>query len=78
MTHRPTLTCPFHGWTFRNDGTLLTVKDPDDAGYPEGLNTEGSHNFTKVARFDSYRGFRFGSLNPDVSTLQEHLVTRRR
>ena len=32
--NRMTLTCPFHGWTFRNDGTLLKVKDPDGAGYP--------------------------------------------
>jgi len=71
--NRTTLTCPFHGWTFRNDGTLLKVKDPDDAGYPEQFNTNGSHNLTKVARFDSYRGFLFGSLNPDVSTLDGHL-----
>ncbi|WP_431843637.1 Rieske 2Fe-2S domain-containing protein [Calidifontibacter indicus] len=47
VTHPPTLTCPFHGWTFRNDGTLLKVKDPDDAGYPEGFNTEGSHDLTR-------------------------------
>ncbi|MFC6706644.1 Rieske 2Fe-2S domain-containing protein [Flexivirga alba] len=71
--NRPTLTCPFHGWTFRNDGTLLKVKDPDDAGYPENFNTEGSHNLTKVAKFESYRGFLFGSLNPDVTSLDEHL-----
>ena len=32
--NRMTLTCPFHGWTFRNDGSLLKVKDPDGAGYP--------------------------------------------
>lgn len=32
--NRLTLTCPFHGWTFRNSGELLKVKDPDDAGYP--------------------------------------------
>ena len=64
--NRMTLTCPFHGWTFRNDGTLLKVKDPDGAGYPETFNVNGSHNMTKVARFDSYRGFLFGSLNADV------------
>ena len=29
--NRMTLTCPFHGWTFRNDGTLLKVKDPEDS-----------------------------------------------
>ena len=47
--NRSTLTCPFHGWTFRNDGTLLKVKDPDGAGYPESFNRNGSHNMTKVS-----------------------------
>jgi len=37
------------------------------------LNKEGSHDLTKVARFESYRGFLFGSLNPDVPPLVEHL-----
>ncbi|GMA19748.1 Rieske 2Fe-2S domain-containing protein [Arsenicicoccus piscis] len=71
--NRTTLTCPFHGWTFKNSGELVKVKDPDGAGYPEGFNTDGSHDLTKVARFDSYRGFLFGSLNPDVSSLEEWL-----
>jgi benzoate/toluate 1,2-dioxygenase alpha subunit len=71
--NRTTLTCPFHGWTFRNDGTLLKVKDPDGAGYPDTFDVAGSHNLTKVARFGNYRGFLFGSLNPDVVDLTEHL-----
>src|SRR5690349_7666899 len=71
--NRMTLTCPFHGWTFRNDGTLLKVKDPDGAGYPDTFDVDGSHNLVKVARFDSYRGFLFGSLNADVLPLSEHL-----
>ncbi|MFZ2528648.1 MAG: benzoate 1,2-dioxygenase large subunit [Rhodococcus sp. (in: high G+C Gram-positive bacteria)] len=71
--NRTTFTCPFHGWTFRNNGTLLKVKDPRDAGYPEQFNTDGSHDLTKVARFESYRGFLFGSLNSDVKSLGEHL-----
>ncbi|MCA3391910.1 MAG: benzoate 1,2-dioxygenase large subunit, partial [Roseomonas sp.] len=66
-------TCPFHGWTFNNSGKLLKVKDPNDAGYPESFNKDGSHDLTKVARFESYRGFLFGSLNPDVKPLTEHL-----
>ena len=64
--NRSTFTCPFHGWTFSNNGKLLKVKDPRGAGYPEQFNTEGSHDLTKVPRFESYRGFLFGSLNPDV------------
>ncbi|BCW71995.1 benzoate 1,2-dioxygenase large subunit [Arthrobacter sp. NicSoilB8] len=71
--NRTTFTCPFHGWTFNNTGKLLKVKDPRDAGYPEQFNKEGSHDLTKVARFESYRGFLFGSINPDVKSLEEHL-----
>ncbi len=66
-------TCPFHGWTFANTGKLVSVKDPRGGGYPEAFNKHGSHDLTKVARFESYRGFLFGSLNPDVAPLTEHL-----
>lgn len=71
--NRTTFTCPFHGWTYNNAGKLLKVKDPRGAGYPEQFNTDGSHDLTKVARFESHRGFLFGSLNPDVKPLTEHL-----
>jgi benzoate/toluate 1,2-dioxygenase alpha subunit len=71
--NRATYTCPFHGWTFSNSGKLLKVKDPTSAGYPPSFNCQGSHDLTKVARFESYRGFLFGSLNPDVLPLVEHL-----
>jgi benzoate/toluate 1,2-dioxygenase subunit alpha len=71
--NKSTYTCPFHGWTFNNSGKLLKVKDPEGAGYPASFNKNGSHDLTKVARFDSYRGFLFGSLNADVKPLKEHL-----
>src|SRR5215216_2039884 len=71
--NKSTYTCPFHGWTFNNSGKLLKVKDPDGGGYPETFNRDGSHDLTKVPRFESYRGFLFGSLNPDVKPLKEHL-----
>jgi len=71
--NKSTYTCPFHGWTFNNTGKLLKAKDPDGAGYPETFNKGGSHDLTKVARFENYRGFLFGSLNPDVLPLAEHL-----
>jgi len=71
--NRVNLTCPFHGWTFSNNGKLLKVKDARTGGYPESFNQDGSHDLTKVARFESYRGFLFGSLNPDVRPLEEHL-----
>jgi len=71
--NKSTYTCPFHGWTFNNSGKLLKVKDPEGAGYPETFNKDGSHDLTKVPRFEAYRGFLFGSLNPDVVSLEEHL-----
>jgi benzoate/toluate 1,2-dioxygenase subunit alpha len=71
--NKSTFTCPFHGWTFSNSGKLLKVKDADGAGYPEQFDNEGSHDLKKVARFEIYRGFLFGSLNPDVKPLAEHL-----
>ena len=71
--NKSTYTCPFHGWTFNNNGKLLKVKDPDGAGYPDQFNQDGSHDLTKIARFESYRGFLFGSLSPDVKPLREHL-----
>ncbi|WP_029003872.1 benzoate 1,2-dioxygenase large subunit [Azorhizobium doebereinerae] len=70
---KATFTCPFHGWTFSNAGKLLKVKDPDCAGYPESFDCEGSHDLTPVARFESYRGFMFGSLNADVAPLADYL-----
>lgn len=71
--NKSTYTCPFHGWTFNNSGKLLKVKDVKGAGYPEQFNTEGSHDLKKVARFELYKGFLFGSLNPDSSSLEDYL-----
>ncbi|MEJ5961490.1 Rieske 2Fe-2S domain-containing protein [Pedobacter immunditicola] len=71
--NKSTFTCPFHGWTFNNSGKLLKVKDPREAGYPDEFNCEGSHDLKKVARFESYKGFLFGSLNAEVAPLEEYL-----
>lgn len=71
--NKATYTCPFHGWTFNNSGKLLKVKDPSDAGYSDCFNQDGSHDLKKVARFEKYKGFLFGSLNPDVPSLPEFL-----
>jgi benzoate/toluate 1,2-dioxygenase subunit alpha len=71
--NKATFTCPFHGWTFNNTGKLLKVKDPEGAGYPDQFNKNGSHDLKRVARFESYRGFLFGSLNADVMPLSDYL-----
>lgn len=71
--NKGSFTCPFHGWTFNNSGKLLKIKDPNETGYPSSFNCDGSHNLKKVPRFESYRGFLFGSLNPDVASLSDFL-----
>src|SRR5699024_3659912 len=71
--NRGSFTCPFHGWTFSNKGKLLKVKDEKTTEYPVQFNTDGSHDLKKVARFENYKGFLFGSLNPDVLPLEEYL-----
>ncbi len=76
--NKGSFTCPFHGWTFNNAGKLLKVKDGKTADYPESFNTEASHDLTRIARFENYRGFLFGSLNPDVVSLSEYLGETKR
>lgn len=71
--NKGSFTCPFHGWTFNNSGKLLKIKDPTETGYAASFNCEGSHDLKKVARFASYRGFLFASLNPDVQSLEDFL-----
>lgn len=71
--NKGSFTCPFHGWTFANTGKLLKVKDAKTTQYPDQFNQDGSHDLTRVARFESYRGFLFGSLNPDVVPLADFL-----
>ncbi|UFS64658.1 Rieske 2Fe-2S domain-containing protein [Paracoccus denitrificans] len=71
--NKGSFTCPFHGWTFSNTGKLLKVKDARTTQYPDQFGKDGSHDLTRVARFESYRGFLFGSLDPDVASLDEFL-----
>ncbi|WP_294240187.1 Rieske 2Fe-2S domain-containing protein [uncultured Sphingomonas sp.] len=75
--NKGSFTCQFHGWTFSNAGKLLKVKDGKTGDYPAGFNTEGSHDLTRVARFENYRGFLFGSLNADVLPLEDWLGSTR-
>ncbi|ADP96870.1 Rieske 2Fe-2S domain-containing protein [Marinobacter adhaerens] len=71
--NKSVMTCPFHGWSFNNSGKLVKVKDEKGSGYPDSFNCEGELNLKNIAKFDSYRGFLFGSLNSDVQDLNDYL-----
>ncbi|MEC9340072.1 MAG: Rieske 2Fe-2S domain-containing protein [Pseudomonadota bacterium] len=65
--------CPFHGWVFDSDGSCLDVRDQDRGAYPKYFQ-EQSHNLRALPKVDSYRGFIFASMNPDVDDLKTHLA----
>ncbi|MDK1491433.1 Rieske 2Fe-2S domain-containing protein [Sinorhizobium sp. 7-81] len=71
--NKGSFTCPFHGWTFSNTGRLLKVKDEKSTQYPPQFAKNGSHDLRRVPRFESYRGFLFGSLKEDVASLEDFL-----
>lgn len=62
-------TCPYHGWTFANDGQLKGYPFP--SGYEGVDRTE--LGLGKVARVATYKGFVFGSFATEGETLEEHL-----
>jgi phenylpropionate dioxygenase-like ring-hydroxylating dioxygenase large terminal subunit len=64
-----TFTCPFHKWTFANDGRLTAFAFAD--GY-DGQDMSGLR-LAPVPRVASYRGFVFGSFAADGPSLAEHL-----
>jgi benzoate/toluate 1,2-dioxygenase alpha subunit/2,4,5-trichlorophenoxyacetic acid oxygenase 1 len=82
--HRGTVVCPFkkgqrrlhvcryHGWSYDSGGHNAAIPDLADGQYPAAF-TNADHDLVRVARLDSYRGFIFASLSPDVPSLDEHL-----
>ena len=57
--------CPYHAWTFRTDGKLLSI--PLKKGYENtGLEScEASHGMVPVGAVQVYRDFVFCRLNPE-------------
>jgi benzoate/toluate 1,2-dioxygenase alpha subunit len=64
--------CPYHAWTFSADGELLGPKDEKTGGYPPSFDKKGL-GLKRVPRVETYRGFVFGCLDPDVEPLTDFL-----
>lgn len=67
--NRSSFVCPYHGWSFSNDGSLAAF--PFAPGY-EGVNRDRL-GLGKVTRVGIYRGFVFGSFASEGPSLEEHL-----
>lgn len=66
-----TITCRFHGWSYKCSGECIGIKN-EDGGYGEGFD-RSHYNLTEIAAVDDYRGFIFGALVDDVPMLADHL-----
>ena len=66
-----TLTCRFHGWSYKCSGECIGIKN-EEGGY--GASFDRSHyNLTEIASLEIYRGFVFGALVEEVPPLNDHL-----
>jgi benzoate/toluate 1,2-dioxygenase alpha subunit len=68
--------CMYHGWGFRPNGDLAGV--PMRADFPPGSLEGPEVGMVRVPRVDSYRGFVFASLDPNVMPLEDFLGEAKR
>jgi benzoate/toluate 1,2-dioxygenase subunit alpha len=55
--------CPYHAWTFRTDGSLLSIplkKGYDDTGFDR---SNAAHGLGAIKNVHNYRGFVFAKIN---------------
>ena len=64
--------CPYHAWAYDSAGRNVGLTTKDQGAYGDEFDSE-DHGLRPIPAFDSYRGFMFGSLNPDVPPLGEFL-----
>jgi len=71
-----TLTCMYHGWSFRPNGELAGV--PMRRDFQEATLSDPQSGMVGLPRSENYRGFVFASLNPQAPPLLEYLDEARR
>ncbi|GGR46176.1 phenylpropionate dioxygenase-like ring-hydroxylating dioxygenase large terminal subunit [Nocardioides luteus] len=65
--------CPYHGWSYRNDGRILGLPFHQEAyGGEEGFKKKGQ-TLLPAPSMDTYNGLIFISLDPDAEPLEDFL-----
>ena len=62
-------TCPYHGWTYANDGTLISV--PDEDRFSRGVPRDKLS--LKPLRVEAWAGIVWVCMDPDAPSLDEFL-----
>jgi nitrite reductase/ring-hydroxylating ferredoxin subunit len=62
--------CPYHGWSYRRDGSLITTGF--DRHFPDGTDLSAL-GLIPVPRLESYKGLVFGCWDPDIVPLEQYL-----
>ena len=63
--------CTYHGWTYSNDGKLVSVPGLQEAYYGE-LDVD-KLGLVSVAQIDTYAGFVFATWDPQAPSLEDYL-----
>lgn len=66
-----TITCRFHGWTYKCSGECLRIKE-EEGGYGKDFD-RSVYNLREIGAIASYNGFVFGSLSAELQSLEDFL-----
>lgn len=65
--------CPYHGWSYRNDGRIVGLPFHQEAyGGEDGFNKRGQR-LLPAPSMDTINGLIFASMDPDAPPLREYL-----
>jgi phenylpropionate dioxygenase-like ring-hydroxylating dioxygenase large terminal subunit len=65
--------CPYHGWSYRNDGRLMGLPFHEEAyGGEEGFERKGAR-LLSAPNLAEYNGMIFLNLDPDAAPLEDYL-----
>jgi PAH dioxygenase large subunit len=65
------LRCPYHGWTYRTNGELMTV--PAEDHYEPGILDKSDFGLVPVAKLETYAGLIFATWDEDAPPLEDYL-----
>lgn len=65
--------CPYHGWSYRNDGRIMGLPFHEEAyGGEAGFNRKGAR-LLPAPNLDTYNGLIFISMDPHAPSLREYI-----